>query len=467
MAYLVTNPKRRPNGAVNSLVYKHLKLTGNKNSPANKAAISAFKRTAEYKAWSAKNASSAKIMAERKKIKPSAELIEYRKKQYSAAKAKKSAAAPKSAKKAKVAANPRKRRNGVAVRMNRKHARRHNPLAIRMNPLAIRTNGRRMRRNGGAMDAIKTALREDLNLPFAATAVSAGAAHFFATPYVMQMVGKFGDNAATRFVQERIPYTTTGLLAGVALSAVAAIAMPDRTVQAIRLGSGLFFLGAGLDTIGYLTDRQAADQESVGKSEAPATDKSGAYGGLGAFRSSPYAGIEADYADAKMADAALCGADFSDDEGQALVEGPAAVAACAGGRAPAAQGIRHADSGATSRFAGRKMHRWGWLIKCVGFERASQIAAMSPAQRLKVIAALRKQAMAAVDSASQGYGVLYNEGKLVGAYAGADSEMGALEHGALNYGSYSGIAAGYAAPVSAGGVATADYGAVVTVGAAL
>jgi hypothetical protein len=347
--------------------------------------------------------------------------------------------------------------------MNRKHARRHNGIAARLNPLAVRMNGRRMRRNGGAMDAIKAALRQDLNLPFAATAVSAGAAHFFATPYVMQMVGKLGDNAASRFVQERIPYTTTGLLAGVALSAVAAIAMPARTGQAVRLGSGLFFLGAGLDTINYLTDRQ----ESVGKSKAPATDKSGAYGGLGAFGSSPYAGIEADYAESKMGDAALCGADFSDEEGQALIDGPAAVVDVAGGRAPMAQGIRHSDSGATSRFAGRKMHRWGWLIKCVGFKRAAQIAAMPPAQRLKVLDALRKQACATADSSSKGYGVLYNEGKLVGAYAGADSEMGALEYGALNYGSYSGIAAGYAAPVSAGGAATADYGAVVTVGAAL
>ena len=451
MAYLVTNPKRRPNGAVNSLVYKHLKLTGNKNSPANKAAIAAFKRSPEYKAWSAKNATKAKVMAERKKIKPSDELIAFRKKQYSEAAEKK---------KAKTAANPRKRRNGVAVKMNR---RRHNGIAARLNPLAVRANGRRMRRNGGAMDAIKAALREDLNLPFAATAVSAGAAHFFATPYVMKGVAMLGDNAATRFVQERIPYTVTGLAAGVALATIAAVAAPARTGQAIRLGSGLFFLGAGLDTIGYLTDREA----SSGKSKAPATDKSGAYGGLGAFGASPYAGIEADYAEAKMADAALCGADFSDEEGQALIDGPAAVVDCAGGRAPMAQGLRHADSGATSRFAGRKMHRWGWLIKCVGFERAAKIAALTPAQRLKVIAALRKQAMAAVDSSSQGYGVLYNEGKLVGAYAGVEADMGALEYGALNYGSYSGVAAGYAAPVSAGGAATADYGAVVTVGAAL
>jgi len=456
MAYLVTNPKRRPNGAVNSLIYKHLKLSGNKNSPANKAAISAFKRTPAYKEWSAKNATAAKVKAERKKIKPSADLIAFRKQQYAAAKAKKKVANPKKR-------HNRKRKNGVAVKMNR----RRNGVAVRMNrrhnPLAIRTNGRRMRRNGSAYDAIKSALREDLNLPFAATALTAGAAHFFAAPYVMQLVGKLGDNAATRFVQERIPYTTTGLLAGVALSAVAAVAMPARTGQAIRLGSGLFFLGAGLDTIGYLTSREA----SSGKSKAPATDKSGAYGGLGAFGASPYAGIEADYAEAKMADAAACSADFSDEEGQALIDGPSAVVECAGGRAPQAQGFRHSDSGAYSRFAGRKMHRWGWLIKCVGYERAAQIAAMAPAQRLKVIAALRKQAMAAVDSSAAGYGVLYNQGQLTGAYAGVESDMGAIAYNGLNYGSYSGIAAGYASPVSAGETSTSDFGAVVTVGAAL
>jgi hypothetical protein len=96
-----------------------------------------------------------------------------------------------------------------------------------------------------------------------------------------------------------------------------------------------------------------------------------------------------EYADAETADAADSGADFSAEEGQALMDGPLAFLRRFG-RAPRRMtGVR----GAKSRHAGRAGHRWGWLIKLVGMDRAAKIAALSPEKRLKVIAALRKQAL--------------------------------------------------------------------------
>jgi hypothetical protein len=46
-----------------------------------------------------------------------------------------------------------------------------------------------------------------------------------------------------------------------------------------------------------------------------------------------------------------------------------------------------------SRHAGREGHRWGWLIKLVGMDKAQQIAALSPEKRVEVIARLRKAAL--------------------------------------------------------------------------
>ena len=45
------------------------------------------------------------------------------------------------------------------------------------------------------------------------------------------------------------------------------------------------------------------------------------------------------------------------------------------------------------------MHRWAWLCRLVGFEKASQIAALPPETRLKVLAALKQQALVTVNKA--------------------------------------------------------------------
>jgi hypothetical protein len=147
-----------------------------------------------------------------------------------------------------------------------------------------------------------------------------------------------------------------------------------------------------------LSKRASGDMGALYESFPPPAS----YGALGAEAMDYGAIAERMYGDAQMADAAACGADFSPEEGQALIAGPAAVLSVAG--APSVSQGHRVANGPYSRFAGQRMHRWGWLIKAVGYERARKIAMMQPSQRLKVLAQLRQQAMAAVDAA--GYGAV-------------------------------------------------------------
>jgi hypothetical protein len=105
-----------------------------------------------------------------------------------------------------------------------------------------------------------------------------------------------------------------------------------------------------------------------------------------------------------------------------------------------AQGVRRTDV-AQSRFAGLRMHRWGWLIKAVGFDRARKIAALAPADRLKVIDQLRKQAISAADAAlSASAAALPDYGAVAESFS-AQSAMGASAAGA--YGAELVIGGGY------------------------
>lgn len=96
----------------------------------------------------------------------------------------------------------------------------------------------------------------------------------------------------------------------------------------------------------------------------------------------------ANYLQASLADASSCGADFSVDEGSALLNGT-------WGAVYGAPPVRKAGwAEGTSHLAGRPGHRWGWLIQLVGWDKARAIAAMSPKQRVKLLAKLRSDAIA-------------------------------------------------------------------------
>ena len=105
------------------------------------------------------------------------------------------------------------------------------------------------------------------------------------------------------------------------------------------------------------------------------------------------------YGDADLADASHCGADLSGAELNAARSGMHAYLT----KFPT-NGTTTATrvAGRASSNAGREGYRWGWLIKLVGWEKFQQIAALPTAQRCRVIAQLRLQAMQSLQSIING-----------------------------------------------------------------
>lgn len=95
------------------------------------------------------------------------------------------------------------------------------------------------------------------------------------------------------------------------------------------------------------------------------------------------------YMDASNNDAAYAPADFDAQEAQVLMMGPRAFFAKFG---QPAHKMSHRQKGGVSRHAGQPGHKWGWLIKLVGFKGAQQVASMPAPQRRQFIAQLKTQA---------------------------------------------------------------------------
>ena len=143
----------------------------------------------------------------------------------------------------------------------------------------------------------------------------------------------------------------------------------------------------------------------------------------------------ASYQGAHMGDAAFSGHDFDAAEGQALMMGPRAFRDRFG--IPAQGIMRRAGR---SSMAGKHGHRWGWLVKLIGFDRTARLAAMPPKKRCAIIAKLRREAMALVDRKSSNMnGLAYTGGQLNGlAYKGGQLNGLAYTGGQLNGLAYTG-----------------------------
>jgi hypothetical protein len=306
--------------------------------------------------------------------------------------------------------------------------------AAKANPRRRRSSKKGMRRSrrnpsfGGALAVVKEFGREAFTVQGIGGAALVGVAHGFVAPMV-------ADYLANMFPQSyRVPvldvevsassfaFTATGAVAGAALGLVGYLT--GRPALGLGLGGLAFTSGLVIDTVGLVQSRGEAgsmgdvaygaidnDGMVYGDVAYGAIDNNGmvygdvaygdvaygdvAYGGvMGEAGMSYGAACMSEYADAESADAADSGADFSEEEGQALMEGPLSWLRRFG-RAPRRMtGIR----GAKSRHAGRAGHRWGWLIKLVGMDKAAKIAALPPEKRLKVIAALRQQAVSSLST---------------------------------------------------------------------
>lgn len=183
----------------------------------------------------------------------------------------------------------------------------------------------------------------------------------------------------TKYARPYLPHQlsmATGTLVGIATAALATLVpgVPGQLRTAIATSA--VGLGVGSDVLkaaqsrGYLTD--------VGFS---------GFGDGMRYDVVPFADpasqlVATYYSDAGIGDIAGIYGDMSGSEIGAAISGPMAWRE----RFPPTMRAQHTPQGqGTSRHAGQEGHRWGWLIRLVGFERFQQFAALPPEQRAKVM----------------------------------------------------------------------------------
>jgi hypothetical protein len=244
----------------------------------------------------------------------------------------------------------------------------------------------------------------------------AGATHFYglkAVRYVGGMlpapVQSFGKN----FIAP-VGYSLTGVLANFAIQRLPIPFLSES--QKKSLGIAAMIAGGVLDVFRALKgqsrdlgdldgDDDFGDADDFGDGQAyDVVPLAGIGEGMGAIGEGMggigFSGIgqgmgdAGDYSDAEMADAYYSGPDLDGYEGEAALHGAHAYRSVFG--APAKQASRTESD--FSRHAGKPGHRWGWLIKAVGWERFQAIAAMEPEARCALIEELRKNAIATVDT---------------------------------------------------------------------
>ena len=296
------------------------------------------------------------------------------------------------------------RRSMKALRMNP----RRRSMKMLRNRGMRRASSRRASKRGmfaGALSAAKGFSRGLFTPAGLLSAAAVGVAHGVVAPKVHEALAKYLPQSIElplvgRVSASSFSYTLTGALAGAAL---AVVGKKMRKPAIEKMGYAAALSGVVLDVVGLVQgseygeiflDGQTYGELSVdGMTYGELSVDGMTYGGISADGVVEYGDVMiAEYADAMLADAEDSGADFSQSEGQALMAGPFAWLKRFGSAPKRAIGVRTAKS----RHAGREGHRWGWLVKLVGPEKAAQIAALPPQKRLQVIADLRRQAVSSL-----------------------------------------------------------------------
>ena len=479
MAVFVTNPRRhnrsrRSNGALNKMIAA--KLGVKIGTEAGRKAVADYKRQAGYtlgggmgaaleKARKAKKARTAASKAHTKKTGMSLTkaFIQKQIALKGKGKGKGKAAAPKG--KGKPGAAAPKATGGVLIAKNgRPYIKTADGKArfITAAEAAKRGGGRKKnpygffsrRRNGlsGGIDTGLSFAKSQFGksaIYTVGTGVVVGIAHAYLAPIISEGISTYapkipyvGEYMAT--AADAAPYTITGFLAGTLVAGVGAALnlspMLYGPAAVLALGSGIV-----MDTVSYVGPM----------SSSASADKAGivynglAYSGL-AVTNPGYSGVAvmnpgygstedersmmAEYGDAQESDAYISGDDFADDEGQAFIDGPRAFFDRFGRPARVASRVR----GPYSRHAGKQGHRWAWLIKLIGFQKAAEIASLPADRRLSVLSALKRQAVASLPALmaqqSQASQIAQQSVYSVNmSGAGAEGAGGASGYGALVY----------------------------------
>ena len=332
----------------------------------------------------------------------------------------------------------RKRKNGLALRKNRrkpvrrkrstrkgmrrKTARR--AYMKRRNP--SRKKVKIVRKNPMALTFLKPVEKLVSKIPVIGKKVAP-----YTQPAIVAMVGGAGNALAMRSVGavpyadkvfgHAFGYTVMGLaLAGI--SAFLPVKSETKKALAISFAAGggainAFQLASNMFDLNAVAE---ANKLTMGVSDMAEIDAAVDAAGLGDgmyYEVEPMAGIVADmsgYEDAEYGDALSAPSDLSPLEGQAAMMGQGAYFRKFGMPPRRVYGIQKGYS----QHAGKRGHRWGWLIKSLGFERFSKLAAMPPQQRRKLIAQMKA---AAIQAAQSSY-----EENMTGAYQGLAVDMNGL-----------------------------------------
>ncbi|MBO73842.1 MAG: hypothetical protein CMD33_01050 [Flavobacteriales bacterium] len=252
--------------------------------------------------------------------------------------------------------------------------------------------------------------------------------HLYAVPWVSENVYSRIPGVVGETLDE-YAYAATGLIAGMTLGGLAGyLAVKGQTTAGMYVGliaGGVAAAGGALQVAemtgilgdtGFIEDEELepVDEELAGvfggiamdngDMHGIAMDNTGVFGGialdnygdgmayeLGGF-SSPFDDAASAYGSAELADAQHAGADLDVAEGQAAVAGPKEWMNRFG-HPPVRVSAMGGQSGAASHLAGRRGHRWGWLIKLIGFKKFQKLAALPPEKRLSVLKKMRRAAI--------------------------------------------------------------------------
>ena len=252
----------------------------------------------------------------------------------------------------------------------------------------------------------------------ATVGAAAGAyVHAKAVPWVSENVYARIPYAG-EYLQE-YAYASTGVLAGALLGGVAAAVGGQAGLYIGLLAGGVAAAGGALqvaDMTGMLGESDLDLDLNEDELEAEMSeDMSGVFGGIAMDNSGVFGGIAMDnygdgmayeiggfsspfdeaasaYGSAELADAQHAGADLDVAEGQAACAGPREWLNRFG-HPPHRAHAMGGSPGASSHLAGRSGHRWGWLIKLIGFKKFQRLASLPPKQRLATIKKMRRAAI--------------------------------------------------------------------------
>lgn len=280
--------------------------------------------------------------------------------------------------------------NGVKFKANRRHT--GTKVMHRRNGMKVKTN---RRRNPAIMQTVAATINK---VPVLGKYISP-----YAVPGLFGLGGFALVHMALKYSKQYLPaqvhavgYSLGGLAVATVLKLVGKrLPMKENTTNMLALTAVLG--GVAVDAFRYATKTTTlgADDDMQGL----------ALGGLalgdgGMWQVAPYSGLALgadgmadEYADACGHDADYCGDDLDATEGRAALAGPFAWRQ----RFPAVvQPIKIADPGRPSRHAGAHGHRWGWLIRLIGYENFRKVAAMPKPARMQYIHALRLHATSTI-----------------------------------------------------------------------